>query len=129
MSGKSGGGCECGTHEVCPPALPLAAFEVAVRGRGAALAGLKDVGVHAQAHPTAGTAPFEAGGGEDLVEPFVLRLLLDAGRAGHDERAHGRVNVLAGHDRGRGTQVLDPRVRTGPDEDAVDGDVLDLRAR
>src|SRR5262249_9387475 len=47
--------------EVGAPAAPLAALEVAVRGRGAALAGLEDVGVHAQAHRAARTAPVEAG--------------------------------------------------------------------
>ena len=35
---------------------------------------------------------------------------------------------LPRHDRGRGAQVLDPRVRAGADEDAVDRDVRDLRA-
>ena len=63
-----------------------------------------------------------------LSRPFVLRLLLDARRAGDDERAHGRVDALAGHDRSRGAQVLDPRVGARPDEDTVDGDVRDLRA-
>src|SRR3954463_4522738 len=39
--------------EVGAPAAALASLEVAVRGRGAALAGLEDVGVHAQAHRAA----------------------------------------------------------------------------
>ena len=36
--------------EMGAPAFALAALEVAVAGRGAALAGLELVGVHAQAH-------------------------------------------------------------------------------
>src|SRR4051812_7537837 len=41
-------------HEVCPAAAALAAFEVAVGGRGAAFAGLELVGVHGEAHGAAG---------------------------------------------------------------------------
>ena len=102
VAGESGGGGEGRADEVRAPALPLAALEVAVRRRRAALARLKDVRVHAQAHRAAGAAPLEAGGREDPVEALVLRLLLDAGRAGDDERAHGRVDVLAGHHRSGG---------------------------
>ena len=49
-------------------AAALAAFEVAVRGRGAAFAWRQLVGVHGKAHRAAGIAPFEAGADEDLVE-------------------------------------------------------------
>src|SRR3712207_8395492 len=54
----------------------LAALEVAVRGRGAALLRREAVGVHGEAHGAAGLAPVEAGLDEDLVEPFRLRLHL-----------------------------------------------------
>ena len=48
------------TRWVRPPgALP--ALEVAIRGRGAALARLEPVGVHAEAHRAARLAPLEAG--------------------------------------------------------------------
>src|SRR4051812_38813054 len=46
-------------HQVRPAALALAALEVAVAGRGAALAGLELVRVHAEAHRAAGLAPVE----------------------------------------------------------------------
>src|SRR5690606_9491114 len=52
----------------------LAAFEVAVRGRSAALALAEAVFVHAQAHRAAGVAPFEAGIGEDAVQALGFRL-------------------------------------------------------
>ena len=54
----------------------LAAFEVAVAGGGATFAGRKNIGVHTEAHRTAGLAPIEACLAEDLVEAFLLGLLL-----------------------------------------------------
>src|SRR3954462_1857196 len=71
------GGGHLRRDEVRAPAAALAALEVAVRRRRAALAWLENVGVHAQAHRAARAAPVEAGGREDLVEPFGLGLLLD----------------------------------------------------
>ena len=60
--------------QVGAPALALAALEVAVRRRGAALARREDVGVHPQAHRAAGAAPVESGRPEDLVQPLGLGL-------------------------------------------------------
>ena len=48
----------------------LAAFEIPVGGRGAALAGLQLVRVHAQAHGATRLAPLKARGEEDLVQAF-----------------------------------------------------------
>ena len=73
MAGDGGGGGHLRADEVGASAAALAAFEVAVAGGGAALAGREDVGVHAQAHGAAGLAPLEAGLAEDVVEAFVLR--------------------------------------------------------
>src|SRR5436305_8489437 len=70
-----------GGDEVGPPAAALAAFEVAVRRGRATLARLEDVGVHPEAHRTAGAAPFETGGLEDVVQPLRLRLGLHSHRA------------------------------------------------
>ena len=39
-------------------------------------AGLEPVGVHREAHRTARLAPLEAGGEENLIQPFGFRLLL-----------------------------------------------------
>ena len=80
------------TRCVRPPAL--AAFEVAVRGRGAALARLQLVGVHRQAHAAARLAPLEAGGFEDLVQPLGLGLLFHLHRARHDHRVDIAVDLL-----------------------------------
>src|SRR5262245_12066638 len=65
-----------GRHEMGAALVALAAFEVAVRGRGAALARCELVGIHRKAHGAARLAPFEAGLDEDLVEAFGLGLLL-----------------------------------------------------
>src|SRR6266581_7451324 len=77
-------------HEVGPAARALPPFEIAVRGRSAALARLEPVRVHAQAHGAARFAPLEAGILEDPVKALVLRLRLDQPRARHD---HGQPDV------------------------------------
>src|SRR5690242_17205896 len=70
--GEVAGDGGCGGHlradEVGAATAALTAFEVAVRGGGAALTGLQDVGVHAEAHGAAGLAPLEAGRLEYLVQ-------------------------------------------------------------
>src|SRR6185312_7161474 len=88
MAGERCGGGHRRTEEMRAAAGTLTALEVAVRGRGAALARREDVRVHAEAHRAACLAPLEAGGGEDAVETLFLGLLLDLGRAGDDHRAH-----------------------------------------
>src|SRR5258708_35688111 len=80
-------GCRCrhrGRHQVGATLVTLAAFEVAVGGRSAALARLELVRVHGQAHGTTRLAPFEASLDEDLVEAFGLRLLFDDTGTRHD---------------------------------------------
>src|SRR3989304_3604746 len=54
-----------------PPALALAALEVAVARRDGVLAGAELVAVHRDAHRAAGLAPLGPGGAEDLVEPLA----------------------------------------------------------
>ena len=85
--------------EVRAAARPLPPLEVAVRGRGAALARQQDVRVHAQAHRAAGVAPLEARVDEDLVEALLLRLRLHQARARHHHRAAPCVaTCLPAHD-------------------------------
>src|SRR6202035_868791 len=64
------GGSHGRRDEMGAALVALAALEVAVRGRGAALAGIELVGVHGEAHRAAGLTPFEAGLDEDLVDAF-----------------------------------------------------------
>src|SRR5258706_4625289 len=55
----------------------LASLEVAVRGRGTALAWRNAVRVHAEAHGTAGLAPLKTRCDEDPVQPLGFGLLFD----------------------------------------------------
>src|SRR5258708_18237876 len=59
-------------HQMRAAFIALAALEIAVRGRGAALAGLEFVGIHGEAHRAAGLAPVEAGLDEYLVQALGL---------------------------------------------------------
>ena len=63
-----------------PPTLPP--FEVAVRGRSAALPGLQHIVVHAQAHRTPRIAPLESRVQEDAVQAFFFRGTFHGGRTG-----------------------------------------------
>src|SRR4029079_16221724 len=98
----------------------LAADEVAVRGRGDALAERAGVAVDADAHRAARLAPVEAGLAGDLVAPLCFGLLLDQARACHDPG--GDLGLAALGDGGGGAQVLDPAVGAGADEHTVDRD-------
>src|SRR5215211_3162261 len=117
------GGGHLGGDEVRAAAAALAALEVAVRRRGAALARREDVGVHPEAHRAAGAAPVEAGGAEDLVQALPLGLDGDLLGAGHDHRVDAARDPAALDDLGRRPQVADPRVRARADEDAVELDL------
>src|SRR5437016_2702595 len=105
-------------------ARALAALEVAVRGRGAALARLELVGVHAEAHRASGLAPLEARVAEDPVQPFLLGLRLHLSGARDDERgANVRGDALAFDDRRGRAQVLDARIGARADEHLVELDI------
>src|SRR3546814_14165540 len=72
-----------------PAALALPTGEVAVRGRGGALAGLQPVAVLRDAHRAAGMHPFEPCLGEDAVEALGFRCPLHRSRA---DRKSTRLN-------------------------------------
>src|SRR5580698_4086447 len=84
VAGYGGCGGHFGRDQMRATAAALAAFEVTIARRGAALAGLKNVGIHAQAHGAAGLAPVESCLDEDLVETLGFGLRLDGLRAGND---------------------------------------------
>ena len=87
VAGDRRGGGHRGRDQVRAAALALPALEVPVRGGGAPLARLQDVGVHPEAHRAARAPPVESGVDEDPVQPFPLGLQLHRDRAGHDQRA------------------------------------------
>src|SRR6185503_174935 len=68
------------THQMRARALALAALEVAVRRRGAALAGRYRVAVHRCAARAARRAPVETRRDKNLVEPLGFGLALDRAR-------------------------------------------------
>src|SRR5690606_41735174 len=76
----------CGADQMRAPALALAAFEVAGRGRCTALARLKAVSIQGQAHGTPRLAPFEAGSQADFGRTFLPGLLLDQPAPRRDPR-------------------------------------------
>ncbi len=115
----------CGRDQVGAPARALAALEVAVRGRGAALARREDVRVHARGTSSSPRSrhskPARA---EDLVEALRLGLRLDLLRSrARPSRAPPSATLRPVDDRGGRAQVLDARVRAGADEDAVERDL------
>src|SRR4029453_3895383 len=128
MAGDRGGCRHRRRDEVGATLVALAALEIAVRGRGTALAGSELVGVHREAHGAAGLAPLEAGFEEDLVEPFRLGLLLHQAGARHDHRLDARLDALAVDHARDFAQILDARVGAGADENPVKRDVGDLFA-
>src|ERR1700692_3803982 len=89
-------------HQVGATLKTLAALEIAVRGRGAALFGVELVGIHRQTHRAARLAPVESGLDEDLVEAFGFRLFLHESRARDDHRIDMSVDRLALGDLRRG---------------------------
>src|SRR5215218_7814551 len=70
-------------HQMGPAALALPSLEVPVGRGGAALLGRELVGVHAQAHRAAGTAPLASCLLEDQVEALVLGLQPHPDRPGN----------------------------------------------
>src|SRR3989441_12127878 len=101
-------------------ALALAAFEVAVRRRGHALAFPGCLAVHADTHGAARLAPFEAGVAEHAVEAFRLGRALDEPGARDDPGGHD--GAPAPRHPGGGAPVLQATVRAGAAEDARHGD-------
>src|SRR5207245_2100365 len=90
--------------------LALPSLEVAVRGRGATLARLQNVGIHTQTHGAAGLAPVEARFLEDSVDALLLRLPLHGRRAGHHHGSNVGMDAAPTHHSRRQAQVFDARV-------------------
>src|ERR1051325_3747676 len=90
VPGDAGGGGHGGTHQVGAATAPLAALEVAVLRRRAALAARQDVRVHAEAHRAPRIAPLEPRLPEHPVQSLGFGLCLDLLRPRHDQGAHAR---------------------------------------
>ena len=66
------------THQVRAASPALAALEIAIRRRRAALSRTQHILVHTETHRASGIAPLESCIGEDLIQPFLLGLRFDA---------------------------------------------------
>src|ERR1700678_2602264 len=125
MARDRGGRGHHGTHQVGTSAPALASFEVTIAGRGTALAGSENIGVHSQAHGAARFAPVKTSRPEHLVQPLFFRLPLHLLRTRNDHRAYMRMNVVPADYLGGGPEVLDAGVGAGADEDPIDGQLFD----
>src|SRR5262249_18043666 len=90
--------------------IALAAFEIAVGRRGAALPWLELVGIHAEAHRAARLAPFEPRRLENFVEALGFGLHLHESGARYDHRAQTRVNFAPADDARDRPKILDAAV-------------------
>ncbi len=107
-----------------PSVLALTPFEVAVRGRGAALEGRQLVGVHPEAHGASRFPPLEARLEKDRVQTLLLRLGPDQPRAGNDHGGDTICDLPSLGDPRRRPEILDASVGAGADEDPGDGDFV-----
>src|SRR3954468_21237814 len=108
------------------PALP--AFEVPVGGGGTAFAWSQHIVVHTEAHRTARVPPLESRSGEDAIQSFALGSGLHLLRSRNHHRAHAGSDSPAGDHRSGGSEVFDPSIGAGTDEDAVDRQTLERHA-
>src|SRR5580704_16136181 len=106
----------------------LAADEVAVGGRHAALARWHPLAIGGDAHRAAGLAPFEAGLAEHAVESLGFGFALHPLRPRHDPGGDVGGLVAALGDGRCGAQVGDAAVGAGTDEHPVDPGALDRLA-
>ena len=130
MSFDRCGGGHHGADQMRAAAFALASFEIAIGSAGGAFAAGQNVVIHADAHAAAGVAPFETGVDENFIQAFFFGLRFHYARAGDGE---GLLDVfcdmLAFDHVGGGAKIFDARIGAGADEDAVDGNIGDWRAR
>src|SRR2546423_10507907 len=116
-AGDGGCGRTCRACQMGTRLRALAADKIAVGGRDRALTGRDRFTVGGKTHRASGLAPFEAGIGKDLVQPFGHRLALDGFRARHDPGTDARGNLAAARDLRGGPQITGPAAGACSDED------------
>src|SRR5579859_7348178 len=72
VTGDGSGGGHGGADEMSATTFALAALEVTVTGRGAALTLAQAITIHSDTHATARLPPLETGGTEDVGQPLFL---------------------------------------------------------
>src|SRR5258706_10446786 len=118
-----------GTDEMCPPTPTLPPFEIAVAGRGATLARLQNVGIHAQTHRASRLAPLESRVQKNPVQPFLFCRPLHRLRSRNHHGPYLRAHMMSScHARCR-PQIFNARVRARTDKHTVDADVFNAFSR
>src|SRR3546814_10777488 len=116
MAGDGGGGGHRRAYQMRAPALALAAFEITIRGRGAAFPRFEAIRVHGQAHRATRFAPLKPGVQEYLVQPLFFRLHFDQARSRDPPAtAHPVRYEFDTRDQRRGAQPPEAGIRTSPD--------------
>mmetsp|Transcript_26770 Transcript_26770/g.59111 ORF Transcript_26770/g.59111 Transcript_26770/m.59111 type:complete len:363 (-) Transcript_26770:390-1478(-) len=101
----------------------LASLKVTVGGTGAALPGLKTVGVHAEAHAATRLPPVKTCLHKYLVQTLSLRLQLHDAGSRDDHGMYPLSNLAALGNLGHLPQILNSGVGARPDKNLVDLDV------
>ena len=123
------GGGHRRADEMRPAARALAAFEVAVRRRRRSVRPGRGCRGSCRGTSSSPPPPFEAGRLEDRVEALGLGLHFTCAEPGRPSPARRRATCRPATTAAAVTQILDARVRARADEDLVDADVDDRRAR
>ena len=98
----------------------MTAFEVAVGGRDAKLAGGYLVVVHGETGRAARLTNLESCFTKHLVEPFLANLLVNCPRAGNEPGNDVGCLLTPLDDAGKGPEVFNAAVGAGTEEDVVD---------
>src|SRR3954469_21271301 len=98
------------TYQMGTAAPSLSSLEVAVRGRGTALARTEEIVIHAETHGAAGISPLEACIDEDTVQPLSFGGLLDLLRSGNNQGTHSIGHATTVHDLCSLTQIFESGV-------------------
>src|SRR3984957_7776478 len=129
MTCDSGCGSHLGAQQMSARISSLPPYEIPVRGRRAPFELADRFAVRAETHRATRFAPFESGLFENDVQALRLRLRLNQAGTRNDPPAHVFMHLAAGRDRRRAAQVLDPPVRAGADENAIDCNRVETVAR
>ena len=95
---------------------PLATFEISVGGGDYAILRTEALSACVKAHGTARFPPLKPGVAEYSVQPFLFRLPLDRGGAGHTDGAHPLSDFPSLEKRGGASQIANAAVRAGADK-------------
>src|SRR5687767_7927425 len=116
-------------HQMSASRTALPSFEIAIGRRRTSLTRPEYVIVHREAHGTSRLAPFESRGDQLRGYAFCFCLIAYRTRTRHDHGAYTRIDSTTTGDPGDLTQIFDARIGAGTDEDTIDRQALQRRAR